>query len=91
MTLNDIIRLVDEVYPDGQISRCWDFFDSRVTTDISNIRDTLALTTVCELKEAYYDNLTDEEKLSNAVSAMNVVIHELERVRNALANKLEEL
>ena len=85
MTLNDLIKITNEGYPDGYLAMYWNFEDEDVNQDPTNkLGDTLALFLVRELKDTYDPDMTDAEQLREAQYAIDNALDQLLDVRNEL-------
>ncbi len=77
MTLDEIIQMADEAYPDGLVARAHKGED---------IGDTLALFIVRELTDIYDPDASDAEQAAAASGALGTAIDELQAVCSALEN-----
>ncbi len=77
MTLDEIIQMADEAYPDGLVARAHKGED---------VGDTLALFIVRELTDIYDPDASDAEQAAAASGAMETAINELRGVCTALEN-----
>ncbi len=77
MTLDEIIQMADEAYPDGLVARAHKGEDAG---------DTLALFIVRELADTYDPDASDAEQATAASGALGTAIDELQAVCSALAN-----
>ncbi len=75
MTLDEIIQMADEAYPDGLVARAHKGED---------VGDTLALFIVRELADTYDPDASDAEQAAAASGAMETAIDELQAVCTAL-------
>ena len=81
MTLNDLIKIVDEVYPDGMVGLYH-------KNPGRNHGDTLAKFLAAELKETFSPDRSDAEQLSTAESKVYTAVNDLQNVRDALMDAL---
>ncbi len=77
MTLDEIIQMADEAYPDGLVARAHKGED---------VGDTLALFIVRELTDIYDPDASDAEQAAAARGALETAINELQAVCGALEN-----
>ena len=77
MTLDEIIQMADEAYPDGLVARAHKGED---------VGDTLALFIVRELTDIYDPDASDAEQAAAASGALGTAIDELQAVCSALEN-----
>ncbi len=77
MTLDEIIQMADEAYPDGLVAR---------THKGEDAGDTLALFIVREFADIYDPDASDAEQVVAASGAMETAINELQAVCSALEN-----
>ena len=89
MTLNEIIRIVNEAHPDSLVGlEYWDF-EHEKPRDPPGDGDTLALFIVRELKDVYDEDATDFEQLGEAARALAVAQRQLNAVELALRESQE--
>jgi len=82
MTLNELMELANDGYPDDQISACWD----PVLQDITDYTgDTLATFIVIELKETFDPEQEDLEQRAVALNALNRAIDEIQSVMDSIS------
>ena len=77
MTLDEIIQMADEAYPDGLVARAHKGED---------VGDTLALFIVRELTDIYDPDASDAEQAAATCSALETAINELQAICSALSN-----
>ena len=77
MTLDEIIQMADEAYPDGLVARAHKGED---------VGDTLALFIVREFADIYDPDASDAEQAAAASGAVETAIDELQTVCSALEN-----
>ncbi len=77
MTLDEIIQMADEAYPDGLVARAHKGED---------VGDTLAMFIVRELTDIYDPDASDAEQAAAASGALGTAIDELQAVCSALEN-----
>ncbi len=77
MTLDEIIQVADEAYPDGLVARAHKGEDAG---------DTLALFIVRELGDIYDPDASDAEQAAAASGALETAVNELQAVCGALEN-----
>ncbi len=75
MTLDKVIQMADEAYPDGLVAR---------THKGEDVGDTLALFIVRELADIYDPDASDAEQAAAARGAMGTAIDQLQAVCSAL-------
>lgn len=80
ITLNDLITVASEAYPDEYIKDCWDFEAAKVEENYV-CGDTLALFIVRELESTYCDYHSDEKKV---LEAMRVITNALNDLRGVM-------
>ena len=89
MTLNQLIEIADNVYPDGLIARYWDKKKQRRRRGL--LGDGLAGFIVEELYETYDDKADDETQLEVASLAMRTAANELLSVSDAFERAFGEV
>ena len=82
MTLEDIIGIADEAYPDGLVGQYFREPEGKHG-------DTLAKFMAVELRETYDGNVPDADQLDTASRAMETAARELQNVADVL--KLQTL
>lgn len=75
MTLEKLIAIADEAYPDGLVG---------AAAEDMEVGDTLAEFIVRELRDSFDPKLTSADQLAEAVRVMNTATQELESVEAAL-------
>lgn len=86
MFLNDLIRIVDKAYPEGQIRENWNFEDECPAEKQTG--DTLAVFIVQEIADTFEPEAEDGEQMAGALRVIHQAIDDLDRVANALNRRI---
>ncbi len=87
MFLNDLIRLINNAYPDALIAQNWDFQDECPKVDAEE-GDTLAEFIVLEIADTFEPDADDGEQMAGALRVITQAIDDLDRVANALNRRI---
>jgi hypothetical protein len=84
MTLNELLEIAHQAYPDELTRPCWDAKKQKVRTGTG---DTLAEFVVAELVDTFDPSVSTDKQLDEAVSVMRWACTELESVIRALEDR----
>lgn len=87
MTINELIKMASEVYPDGLVEQAWDMDREEMSTDF--VGDTLAEFIARELSETFDPTGSTDEHLAEDYRVMDAAVRDLEAVRNHIAFEME--